>query len=90
MWWKRLPDGSVCVGTVVEFVRYNVTMTKTWRVTAFTRQHPGGQRIASATFTLRRGWYFNGFRIRQPFAGLTAVCLTADDTFGTSCVHFGN
>jgi hypothetical protein len=88
MWWQRLPDGSVCVGTVVEFVQYNVTMTKTWRVLVYTTQAAGGRVAASATFTVRPGWYFFGFQIRQSFQGLTAVCVTADAAFGAACLHF--
>lgn len=88
MWTRALPDGSRCVGTVVEFVQYNVTMTKNWRVIVYSAAHPGGQVAASRTFTLNRGWYFFPFRIREPFAGLTAVCLTADQAFGLSCVRF--
>lgn len=88
MWSRALADGSTCVGTVVEFVRYNVPMTKTWRVVVYSAAHPRGQVAASATFTLNQGWYFFPFRVRRPFAGLTKVCLTADQAFGTSCVRF--
>jgi hypothetical protein len=90
MWWRRQADGaSVCVGTVVEFVQYKATATKTWRVIIFSAQHPAGQVVASKTFTLGRGWYFSSFRIRHAFPGLSAVCITADDSFGASCIHFG-
>jgi hypothetical protein len=89
-WWRNeQASGSVCVGTVVEWVQYNVTMTKTWRVVIYTAQQPNGQTVASRTFTLRPGWYRWSFRIRQAFPGLSAVCVTADDSFGKSCVHFG-
>lgn len=88
MWTHALPDGSTCVGTVVEFVQYNVTMTKNWRVVIYSAAHPRGQVAASRTFTLNQGWYFFPFRIRKPIAGLTAVCITADQAFGTSCVRF--
>jgi hypothetical protein len=90
LWWRFAGDGtSVCIGTVVEFVQYNVTATKTWRVIVYTTQNPGGVTVAMRTFTLNRGDYFWGFGLHRVFSGLTAVCLTADDSFGMSCVHFG-
>jgi len=90
LWWRHEANGtSVCVGTVVEFVQYNATTTKTWRVIIYSAQHPGGQVIASKTFTLRRGWYFSSFRIRHAYPGLTAVCITADDSFAAPCIHLG-
>ena len=89
LWWRFAGDGtSVCIGTVVEFVQYNATATKTWRVIAYTHQNPGGVTVAMRTFTLNRGDYFWGFGLHRVFAGLTAVCLTADESFGMSCVHF--
>jgi hypothetical protein len=89
LWWRFAGDGtSVCIGTVVEFVQYNATATKTWRVIVFTTQNPGGVTVANQRFTLNRGDYFWGFGLHRVFTGLTAVCLTADDSFGMSCVHF--
>lgn len=89
LWFRRSADGaSVCVGTVVEWVQYNSPMTKTWRVIVFSADHPNGLTVASSTFTLGRGWYFWSFHVRQPYLGLTAVCLTADESFGMACLHF--
>lgn len=88
LWWRRSTPG-VCIGTVVEWVRYNATATKTWRVIVYSTQHPDGQVVAHRTFTLGRGWYFWGFGVHQVYAGLLAVCLTADDAFGSSCINFG-
>jgi hypothetical protein len=89
LWWRFAGDGtSVCIGTVVEFVQYNATAAKTWRVIVYTNQNPGGVTVAKRTFTLKRGDYFWGFGVHRVFAGLTAVCLTADESFGMSCVHF--
>ena len=89
LWWRFAGDGtSVCIGTVVEFVQYNATATKTWRVIVYTHQNPGGVTVAMRTFTLNRGDYFWGFGLHRVFTGLTAVCLTADESFGMSCVHF--
>jgi hypothetical protein len=89
LWWRFAGDGtSVCIGTVVEFVQYNATATKTWRVIVYTNQNPGGVTVAMRTFTLNRGGYFWGFGLHRVFSGLTAVCLTADESFGMSCVHF--
>jgi hypothetical protein len=89
LWWRFAGDGTqVCIGTVVEFVQYNVTATKTWRVVVFTAQNPGGVTVAEQTFTLNRGDYFWGFGLHRVFTGLTAVCLAADESFGMSCVHF--
>jgi hypothetical protein len=89
LWWRFAGDGtSVCIGTVVEFVQYNTTATKTWRVIVYTSQNPGGVTVAKRTFTLNRGDYFWGFGLHRVFSGLTAVCLTADESFGMSCVHF--
>jgi hypothetical protein len=90
LWWRFAGDGtSVCIGTVVEFVQYNVTTAKTWRVIVYTTQNPGGVTVAQRTFTLKQGDYFWGFGLHRVFSGLTAVCLTADESFGMSCVHFG-
>ena len=89
LWWRFAGDGtSVCIGTVVEFVQYNSTAAKTWRVIVYTRQNPGGVTVAMRTFTLNRGDYYWGFGLHRVFTGLTAVCLTADESFGMSCVHF--
>jgi hypothetical protein len=89
LWWRFAGDGtSVCIGTVVEFVQYNTTATKTWRVIVYTSQNPGGVTVAKRTFTLNRGDYFWGFGVHRVFSGLTAVCLAADESFGMSCVHF--
>ena len=90
LWWRFAGDGtSVCIGTVVEFVQYNATATKTWRVIVYTTQNPGGVTVAMRTFTLNRGDYFWGFGLHRVFTGLTAVCLAADESFGMSCAHFG-
>ena len=51
----------MCIGTVVEFVQYNATAAKTWRVVVYTSQNPGGVTVAKRTFSLRRGDYFWGF-----------------------------
>ena len=89
LWWRFAGDGtSVCIGTVVEFVQYNATATKTWRVIVYTHQNPGGVTVTMRTFTLNRGDYYWGFGLHRVFTGLTAVCLTADESFGMSCVHF--
>ena len=89
LWWRFAGDGtSVCIGTVVEFVQYNSTAAKTWRVIVYTHQNPGGVTVAMRTFTLNRGDYYWGFGLHRVFTGLTAVCLTADESFGMSCVHF--
>lgn len=89
LWWRFAGDGtSVCIGTVVEFVQYNATATKTWRVIVYTHQNPGGVTVAMRTFTLNRGDYYWGFGLHRVFTGLTAVCLTADESFGMSCLHF--
>lgn len=87
-WWRRQASGSICVGTVVEFVRYPAAATKTWRVIAYWAQHPDGRVVASGTFTLNRGWYLSVFRVRAAFPGLTRVCITASDSFGTPCLRF--
>lgn len=90
LWWRRsASDASVCIGTVVEWVKYNTTATKTWRVTVYTTQNPRGQVVAQRTFTLGRGWYFWNFGVHQAFSGLSAVCITADESFGESCIDFG-
>ena len=89
LWWRRSADGSsVCIGTVVEWVQYNVTATKTWRVIVYSARHPGGLIVASRTFTLGRGVYFWSFGVHQAYSGLSAVCLTADDSFGVPCIRF--
>ena len=88
LWW-RAEAGGVCIGTVIEWVQYNVTATKTWRVIVYTAQHPDGQVVAQRTFTLGRGWYWWSFGVHQVFPGLSAVCVTADDSFGVACLHFG-
>jgi hypothetical protein len=87
-WWRAEPADSVCVGTVVEYVQYNVTATKTWQVIVYDTQNPNGVTVGTETFTLNAGWYLWPFRIRQAFAGLSGVCITAGDSFGVSCIHF--
>jgi len=88
LWW-RPATGGTCIGTVIEWVQYNVTATKTWRVIVYSAQHPNGQVVAQRTFTLGRGWYWWSFGVHQVFSGLSAVCLTASDSFGAACLHFG-
>lgn len=88
-WWRRMAGGSVCIGTVVEFVQYNAAATKSWRVIAYWAQHPDGQVVAGGTFALNRGWYLSVFRVREAFPGLTQLCITADDSFGAPCLRFG-
>jgi len=84
----RPADGSVCIGTVIMWVQYNATAAKTWRVIVYSARHPGGLTVASRTFTLKRGWYWWGFGVHQAYQGLSAVCVTATESFGMSCVHF--
>jgi hypothetical protein len=88
LWWHRPADGSVCIGTVIMWVQYNATAAKTWRVIVYSARHPGGLTVASRTFTLKRGWYWWGFGVHQAYQGLSAVCVTATESFGMSCVHF--
>jgi hypothetical protein len=88
LWWQRTADGSVCIGTVIMWVQYNATAAKTWRVIVYSAQNPGGLTVASRTFTLKRGWYWWGFGVHQAYRGLSAVCVTATESFGMSCVHF--
>jgi hypothetical protein len=85
LWW-RPEAGGVCIGTVVEFVQYNTTQTKTWRVIVYSAGHPRGQVVAARTFSLGPGWYYFGFGVHQVFSGLSQVCITADDSFGVSCI----
>jgi len=88
LWW-RPSTGGICIGTVIEWVQYNTTATKTWRVIVYSAQHPSGQVVAQRTFTLGPGWYWWSFGVHQVFSGLSAVCITADDSFGAPCLHFG-
>jgi len=88
LWW-RSETGGVCIGTVIEWVQYNITATKTWRVIVYSAPHPNGQVVAQRTFTLGRGWYWWSFGVHQVFPGLSAVCVTADGSFGVPCLHFG-
>jgi hypothetical protein len=88
LWWRTEPGGT-CIGTVVEWVQYNTTATKTWRVIVYSAQHPGGQVVAEQTFTLGQGWYWWSFGVHQVFPGWSAVCITADESFGVPCLHFG-
>ena len=48
-----------------------------------------GPVVAQRTFTLGQGWYWWSFGVHQVFSGLSAVCITADDSFGVPCLHFG-
>jgi hypothetical protein len=89
LWWRLTAHGTrVCIGTVVEWVQYNTVATKTWMVTIYTKNDPGGQVVAQLTATLRPGWYLSMFHIRKSYAGLTAVCITASDSFGKPCIQF--
>lgn len=87
LWWAS-EAGGVCIGTVIEWVQYNATATKTWQVIVYDTQNPNGQVVAERTFTLGRGWYWFGFGVHQVFPGLSAVCVTASDSFGVACLHF--
>jgi hypothetical protein len=87
LWWHSSAGGT-CIGSVIEWVQYNTTATKTWQVVVYSAQHPDGQVVAHRTFTLGRGWYWWSFGVHQVFAGLSAVCMTADDSFGVACLHF--
>ena len=70
LWWRFAGDGtSVCIGTVVEFVQYNVTTAKTWRVIVYTAQNPGGVTIARQAFTLGRGVYYWSFGVHRVSRG---------------------
>lgn len=88
LWWHRSADGSVCIGTVIMWVQYNTTAARTWRVIVYSAQHPGGLTVASRAFTLKQGWYWRGFGVRRSFQDLSAVCVTATESFGMSCVQF--
>jgi hypothetical protein len=89
LWWQRSADGgSVCIGTVIMWVQYNTTAAKTWQVTIYSSRHPAGLIVASRTFSLKRGWYWWGFGVHQYYQGLNAVCLSATESFGSSCVDF--
>ena len=88
LWW-RPSAGGTCIGSVIEWVQYNATATKTWRVVVYSAQHPNGLVVAQRTFTLNRGWYWWSFGVHQVFSGLSAVCITASDSFGAPCLHFG-
>jgi hypothetical protein len=88
LWWQS-EAGGVCLGSVVEWVQYNTTATKTWRVIIYSPQYPSGQVVAERTFTLNQGWYWFSFGVHQVFSGLSAVCITADDSFGEPCLQFG-
>ena len=88
LWWRRSADGSICIGTVVEWVQYNTTATKTWHVAVYSAEHPDGQTVAQQTFTAGRGWHSWSFGVHQAFRGLSAVCLTADESFGSPCISF--
>ena len=89
LWWAS-EAGGVCIGTVIEWVQYNATATKTWQVIVYDTQYPNGQVVADHTFTLGRGWYWSGFGVHQVFPGLSAVCVTASDSFGVACLHFSS
>jgi hypothetical protein len=88
LWWRPEAGGSTCIGTVIEWVQYNAPATKTWQVIVYTAQHPEGQVVAQRTFTLGPGWYWWSFGVHQVFQGLSAVCLTASESFGVACLHF--
>ncbi len=90
LWWQRSADGgSVCIGTVIMWVQYNTTAAKTWQVTIYSARHPAGLIVASRTFSLKRGWYWWGFGVHQYYQGLNAVCLSATESFGMSCINIG-
>jgi hypothetical protein len=74
--------------TMTATTTMNTTAAKTWRVTVYSARRPGGLTVASRAFTLKRGWHWRGFGMHQAYQGLSAVCVTATESFGTSCVHF--
>ena len=79
----------MCIGTVIMWVQYNTTAAKTWQVTIYSARHPAGLIVASRTFSLKRGWYWWGFGVHQYYQGLEAVCVSATESFGMSCVNIG-
>ena len=88
--WRRSADGgSGCIGTVIMWVQYNATAAKSWQVTIYSARHPAGLIVASRTFSLKRGWYWWGFGVHQNYQGLEAVCVSATESFGMSCVNIG-
>lgn len=87
LWWSP-EQGGVCIGTVIGWVQYNSTASKTWQVIVYSAQHPDGQVVAQRTFALGRGWYWWAFGVHQVFSGLSEVCFTASDSFGVPCLHF--
>ena len=89
LWWRRTADGSVCIGTVIMWVQYNTTAARTWQVTIYSARHPAGLIVASRTFSLKRGWYWWGFGVHQYYQGLNAVCISATESFGMSCINIG-
>jgi len=58
------------------------------RVIVYSARHPGGLTVASRAFTLQRGWHWRGFGVHRSFRDLSAVCVTATESFGMSCVPF--
>jgi hypothetical protein len=66
LWWHRSADGSVCVGTVIMWVRYNTTAARIWRVIVYSARHPGGLTVASRAFALKRGWYWRASGCTRP------------------------
>jgi hypothetical protein len=88
LWWHRSADGSVCIGTVIMWVQFNTAAARTWRVIVYSARHPGGLTVASRTFTLERGWHWRGFGVHRSLQDLSAVCVTATESFGMSCVQF--
>jgi hypothetical protein len=52
-------------------------------------QPSGGLTVASRACTFKRGWYWRGFGVHRSFQDLSAVCVTATESFGMSCVQSG-
>lgn len=88
LWWRATGAGT-CIGTVVEDVQYNAEATQTWRVIVYDSRFPGGDTVARKVVTAGAGEQSGAFGVHQVFDGLTSVCVTANDAFGTSCISFG-
>ena len=84
---RRIPRSLVSYADADQ-ARRRWLPAKTWRVIVYSARHPGGLTVASRAFTLKRGWYWRGFGVHQSCRGLSAVCVTATESFGMSCVRF--
>ncbi len=91
LWWSNTPQDLLCIGTVVEEVRYPAAETMIWRVVAYDSQYPAGVTVLRQALSAPgAGDYYHDFGVHQVLPGFRELCIMASgpsgQVLGTSCV----